>query len=247
MLPQPWASPSTAARVARGAAYGDINNDGAPDVVITTNAGPLRSSSIRVQRITPCASSSSAQSRIATASAQKSRSNLPPHAKANAPRSGSSYLSSSELVLTFGLGSSTKADAIEVRWPSGTVDHLNNVNADQISPSAKAPASPRPRPRKNAAERRRDEERDSATDFRMRARTFSCGESAFVTGHELSVVPLAAEKRRALAPEALTVALSASPSAASISRYSHTSVTINPNGAVPLHILRSGPQPHRFR
>ena len=33
-------------------------------------------------------------------------------------RSGSSYLSSSELVLTFGLGSSTKADAVEVHWPS---------------------------------------------------------------------------------------------------------------------------------
>jgi hypothetical protein len=47
-------------------------------------------------------------------------------------RSGSSYLTSSELVLTFGLGSSTKADAIEVHWPSGAVDRLNNVNADQI-------------------------------------------------------------------------------------------------------------------
>ena len=47
-------------------------------------------------------------------------------------RSGSSYLSSSELILTFGLGSSTKVDAIEVHWPSGAVDHLNNVNADQI-------------------------------------------------------------------------------------------------------------------
>jgi hypothetical protein len=47
-------------------------------------------------------------------------------------RSGSSYLSASELVLTFGLGSSAKADAIEVRWPSGVVDHLSNINADQI-------------------------------------------------------------------------------------------------------------------
>jgi hypothetical protein len=47
-------------------------------------------------------------------------------------RSGSSYLSASELLLTFGLGSSSTANAIEVQWPSGTVDHLKNVHADQI-------------------------------------------------------------------------------------------------------------------
>ena len=47
-------------------------------------------------------------------------------------RSGSSYLSSSELVLTFGLGSHTQADAIEIRWPSGEVDQLKNVASDQI-------------------------------------------------------------------------------------------------------------------
>ena len=47
-------------------------------------------------------------------------------------RSGSSYLSSSELILTFGLGSHAQADAIEIRWPSGQVDNLKNVAADQI-------------------------------------------------------------------------------------------------------------------
>jgi hypothetical protein len=46
-------------------------------------------------------------------------------------RSGSSYLAQSELVLTFGLGSRTKADAIEIQWPSGQVDRLSNVNAGQ--------------------------------------------------------------------------------------------------------------------
>jgi hypothetical protein len=46
-------------------------------------------------------------------------------------RSGSSYLSQSELVLTFGLGEQTKADAIEVRWPSGQIDKFSNVNAGQ--------------------------------------------------------------------------------------------------------------------
>ncbi|MGA2846153.1 MAG: ASPIC/UnbV domain-containing protein [Candidatus Acidiferrales bacterium] len=47
-------------------------------------------------------------------------------------RSGSSYLSSSELVVTFGLASHTQADAVEIRWPSGQSDHLKNVAADQI-------------------------------------------------------------------------------------------------------------------
>jgi hypothetical protein len=46
-------------------------------------------------------------------------------------RSGSSYLSANELVLTFGLGQQNKADAIEIDWPSGGVDKLSNVNAGQ--------------------------------------------------------------------------------------------------------------------
>ena len=44
-------------------------------------------------------------------------------------KSGSSYLSQSELVLTFGLGSKTKADTVEVQWPSGQVDKLSNINS----------------------------------------------------------------------------------------------------------------------
>ena len=46
-------------------------------------------------------------------------------------RSGSGYLSSSELVLTFGLGKSGQADEIELRWPSGQVDKLSKVAAGQ--------------------------------------------------------------------------------------------------------------------
>ena len=45
--------------------------------------------------------------------------------------SGSSYLSQSELVLNFGLGDKTKADSIEVQWPSGQVDKLSNVAGNQ--------------------------------------------------------------------------------------------------------------------
>ena len=43
--------------------------------------------------------------------------------------SGSSYLSASELVLTFGLGQRDKADSIEVRWPSGQLDRLSAAPA----------------------------------------------------------------------------------------------------------------------
>jgi hypothetical protein len=46
-------------------------------------------------------------------------------------RSGSSYLSQSELVLTFGLGAQTKADSVEIQWPRGQIDKLANVNAGQ--------------------------------------------------------------------------------------------------------------------
>ena len=46
-------------------------------------------------------------------------------------KSGSSYLSQSELVLTFGMGSKTKADTVEVQWPSGQVEKLSNVAGGQ--------------------------------------------------------------------------------------------------------------------
>jgi hypothetical protein len=46
-------------------------------------------------------------------------------------RSGSSYLSQSELVLTFGLGGQTKADIVEIQWPSGQIDKLSNIAAGQ--------------------------------------------------------------------------------------------------------------------
>jgi hypothetical protein len=46
-------------------------------------------------------------------------------------KAGSSYLSQSELVLTFGMGSKTKADNMEIDWPSGQTDKLTNTAAGQ--------------------------------------------------------------------------------------------------------------------
>jgi enediyne biosynthesis protein E4 len=47
-------------------------------------------------------------------------------------RSGSSYLSSSDLRLHFGLGTNTHVDALEVRWPNGETEKFPGADADRF-------------------------------------------------------------------------------------------------------------------
>ncbi len=47
-------------------------------------------------------------------------------------RSGSSYISNSDMRVHFGLGASTKIEYLEVRWPSGLVEHFRNPPVDTI-------------------------------------------------------------------------------------------------------------------
>jgi hypothetical protein len=46
--------------------------------------------------------------------------------------SGSSYYSQNDLRLHFGLGTAQQADHVEVAWPSGAKDSLENVKANRI-------------------------------------------------------------------------------------------------------------------
>jgi hypothetical protein len=120
-----------APRVARGAAYADIDNDGFLDVLVTTNAGPAylfhneggTSHSLRLKLV----GTKSNRDGIGAVAQVRSGSDK----QSKMLRSGSSYLSQSELVLTFGLGTQTKADSIEIQWPSGQVDKLATLNAGQ--------------------------------------------------------------------------------------------------------------------
>ena len=122
-----------APRVARGAAYADIDNDGYLDVLITTNAGPAylfhneggSNHSLRLKLV------GTKSNRDGIGAVVQVTSDHNKEKQWKMLRSGSSYLSQSELVLTFGLGAQTKADNVEIRWPSGQIDKLTNVNAGQ--------------------------------------------------------------------------------------------------------------------
>jgi len=122
-------------RVGRGAAYADINNDGRLDLLLSTSGGPAY---LFLNEATGAAAANKSL-RVKFVGTKSNRDGIGAVAKISSNgimqtqmlRSGSSYLSASELVLTFGLGQSDKADTLEVRWPSGQIDKLTAVPAGQ--------------------------------------------------------------------------------------------------------------------
>jgi len=130
-LGQAFASP----RVGRGAAYADINNDGRLDLLLSTNGGPV----YLFRNDAQGAAASNKSLRIKLIGTKSNRDGLGATVRVTSGgetqtqmlRSGSSYLSASELVLTFGLAQREKADSIEIRWPSGQVDRLSGIAAGQ--------------------------------------------------------------------------------------------------------------------
>jgi hypothetical protein len=122
-------------RVGRGAAYADFNNEGRLDLLLSTNGGPA----YLFRNEAPSGGAANRSLRLKLAGVKSNRDGIGTVVRVTSGgdtqtemlRSGSSYLSSSELVLTFGLAQHEKADAIEIHWPSGQVDRLSNVAAGQ--------------------------------------------------------------------------------------------------------------------
>src|SRR5215470_15404971 len=120
-----------APKVARGAAYADLFNEGVLDVMMMTNGGRaylfhnegVTNHSLRLKLVGTKSNRDGIGAVITLVAGGDKQTKM--------VRSGSSYLSQSELTATFGLGTRTKSDSIEIQWPSGQTDKLTNVNAGQ--------------------------------------------------------------------------------------------------------------------
>jgi enediyne biosynthesis protein E4 len=117
----------------RGLAIGDINNDGKMDFVVTTNDGRpylLRNDTLtrnhwillNLVGHTSNRDGIGAVVKLTTSSGEQYRTMT----------TGSSYLSSSDKRVHFGMGTDSVATTIEIDWPSGIVQSLHDVRADQI-------------------------------------------------------------------------------------------------------------------
>ena len=124
-----------APRVGRGAAYADIGNRGRLDLLLSTNGGP----SYLFQNEASGTAATNKSLRLKLVGTKSNRDGIGAVVRVTAGgdwqsqmlRSGSSYLSASELVLTYGLAQHDHADSVEIRWPSGQVEKLSNVAAGQ--------------------------------------------------------------------------------------------------------------------
>jgi hypothetical protein len=123
----------TTATSARGLAVGDLWNDGRVSAVISNmNAYPsllvnqIKSGNhwVAFRAIGTKSNRDGIGARITVSAGGPMR--------VDEVRSGSSYSSNSDMRVHFGLGQTTKIDAVQVRWPSGLVERFMNLSADSI-------------------------------------------------------------------------------------------------------------------
>jgi len=117
----------------RGAAFGDIFNNGNIDIVLL-NVGEPPSVLLNANRdpyhrvlfklIGTKSNRAAIGARVTIRSAGVKQ--------FSEVRSGASYLSQNDLRLHFGLGTASKIESVEIRWPNGTTETLQNLAADNI-------------------------------------------------------------------------------------------------------------------
>jgi hypothetical protein len=123
----------TEERVSRGLAVGDLDDDGRLDVVINDLDGVPQVLRNELEdpghwllvRLTGTGKNTDAVGAVVTVKSGGST-------QMRLVQSGTGYISQDDTRLHFGLGPRTVADAVEVRWPDGTVTRLAGVKADRL-------------------------------------------------------------------------------------------------------------------
>lgn len=120
-------------RVSRGAAFGDLDNDGHVDIVvgdldnspmILKNEGEKSNHWITLELGAKQGNPLAIGARIKVTTGKV--------VQTEEIRSGSSYLSQNDLRIHFGLGGATKVDEMEIRWNSGKTEKISNITADKF-------------------------------------------------------------------------------------------------------------------
>ena len=117
-------------KVGRGLAYGDFDRDGDLDILMTTNNGPAY-----LYRNDQLAGNRSIRFRLV--GKQSNRDGIGAAVRiyhegtiqSRMVRTGSSYLSQSELPVTFGLGKRDKIERVVIQWPNGRTEEYKNLAA----------------------------------------------------------------------------------------------------------------------
>ncbi len=121
--------------VSRGAAFGDVDNDGDVDVLVTNNGGPAR-------LLLNQAGGDRHWLQVRLVQAEGNRSGI--GARVGVERTGGptlwrrvrtdgSYLSASDVRVHFGLGASAKVDAVVVEWPDGVRERWTGIEVDRLA------------------------------------------------------------------------------------------------------------------